>query len=398
MERLFENSDLALSTAKSFKFKRYLFKQLLEANMRMISILGARGVGKTVLMLQMLDSLKLPPQQAIYISLDDTYFAENRLIDFANQFRKLGGKWLFIDEVHKYPFWAQELKNIYDFYTDLKIVFSGSSILELSKAEADLSRRALAFELMPLSFREFVALKHGVNLPVFSIKEIVERHQEIASELKSHFLPIKAFNEYVRFGAYPFFLESEQYYILKLKQIINLTLETDLPAIENVRFLSIYKLKKLLTILAESSPFKPNIEQLAKELKTSRDKLLRYLYLLHKARLITQIRTEQIGNAYMRKPEKIVLNNPNLSFALTDKSPDIGSLRETFFVSQISARYPVLYAKKGDYVVTDYLFEIDGKSKTQKQIAGETDAFIAADNIEIGFGNKIPLWMFGFLY
>ena len=400
MEILYRKSQLALKKLQNIKYHRYLFNELLGLDYRLIGIRGARGVGKTILMLQLLQQLHLPPEQAIYVSLDDPIFMKTRFVDFIDWFYKFGGKFVFADEVHKYRNWSRELKNVYDFYTDIKIIFSASSVLDLFKAEADLARRAVMFDLNELSLREFALIKYDLRLPVLKLEEILQFHSRIASDLlMTDFKPIKLLKEYFVYGAYPLFSENIEFYTEQLTKTIDLIIETDLPSVERIEYQTVYKLRKLLKVIAESSPFKPNIAKLSNELNTSRDRLLKFLHLLERAKLIRNIRTKSQGIAYLRKPEKILLNNPNLLYAYSDTEPNKGSLRETFFVSQITAKHQVTYPETGDFLIDGrWLFEIGGKSKTQKQIAGQPDAFIAADDIEIGFGNKIPLWLLGFLY
>jgi len=351
------------------------------------------------LMLQLLNAFDLPPEQALYVTLDDLYFSEHKLTDFVNAYRKTGGRMLFMDEIHKYPGWSQELKNIYDYFPQMRIYFSGSSMLKIYHGRADLSRRVVHFVLPELSLREYLALKYGLHLPVLEWDDLIRRHVEIAREWSSKFLPVKVLKEYFRLGAYPYFMESETYYPYRLRQTVNTILETDLPALENIRYESVYKLKKLLHMIAESPPFTPNIQHLSRDIGTSRDKLLRYLNLLEDAGLIIQIRSEQKQSGTLRKPDKILLSHPNLAYALADeKNVRIGSVREMFFVNQTSRVFPVYYSKTGDYQIKNYVFEIGGKSKKAKQIQGLENAFIVKDDLETGYGNVIPLWMFGFLY
>lgn len=366
---------------------------------RAICIEGARGTGKPTLMWQHIHTL--PPEKALYVSLDDLYFREHRLTEVADSFYKQGGRYLFADEVHKYPDWQQEVKNIYDFYPDLQMVVSGSSILALQKSQADLSRRLLRYRLTELSFREYIILKNRTELPVFSLEQVLTKPNELAGEIIDKIVsPLKWFNEYLTYGAYPFFLEGTEEYLIRVNQLVNVIIDYDMPEAWAIETATQSKLKRLLYILSTSVPFKPNIAKLAMQIGTSRGRLLEMLYLLEKGQLLYNLRATTIGTSLMNKPEKIFLHNTGLIMALAEGQPDKGNLRETFFLSQLSnAGHQVTYPEKADFRIDRHdLFEIGGKGKASKQIAGEPNAFIAADDIEYGTKQKIPLWLFGFLY
>ncbi|RUA23681.1 MAG: AAA family ATPase [Bacteroidetes bacterium] len=396
MERLKQLSIKAVNRT-NFNFKRYLYSTI-NWDRRMIGITGARGTGKTIMMLQYLKQIQAT-ENAMYISLDDVYFAENKLVYFAEDFVKYGGTYLLIDEVHKYRNWSQELKNIYDNLPELKIIFTSSSALEIHKGSHDLSRRAVLHNLAGLSFREFLKLKYNIDLPTYTLEQILSNSDKIVTEILKRSRPLALFNEYLKEGYYPFFLDANSDYLKQLISSINLVLESDLPAIHNIDFSSIIKLKSLLSIISRIVPFKPNIEKLARQTNTSRETLLKYLYYLDKAQTIKWLGSNTNGINYLNKPDKIYLANTNIAYALSENNTNIGNLRETFFLNQLSQNNIVTYPKKGDFMVNDkYLFEIGGKDKTNKQIAGIKDAYIAADDIEYGFANKIPLWLFGFLY
>lgn len=374
--------------------------QKINWNARAICIEGPRGTGKSTLMLQHIKQ-RLPLEKTIYISLDDIYFREHAFSEVADAFYKQGGRHLFADEVHKYPNWQQEVKNIYDFMPEMQVVVSGSSILALQKSEADLSRRLLRYSLSELSFREYLALKGNTELPIYSLKEILSRPNELVDQIMAQLpSPLKNFKEYLTFGAYPFFKEGEEEYLMRINQLINVIIDYDLPEAKPIETATQSKLKRLLYILSTSVPFKPNITKLAAQLKTSRTRLLEMLHLLEKAQLLHNLRSSSQGTSLMNKPEKIFLRNTSLIMALAENQPDKGNLRETFFLSQLNnAGHRVTYPKKADFRINgDYLFEIGGKNKTRKQIAGEKNAFVAADDIEYGHQQTIPLWLFGFLY
>lgn len=374
--------------------------QRINWNNRAICIEGARGTGKSTLMLQQLQK-NLPREKTLYISLDDIYFREHTLSETAEKFYQQGGRYLFADEVHKYPHWQQEIKNIYDFHPDLRLVVSGSSILALQESQADLSRRLLRYQLNELSFREFIGLKEGIQLPFYSLEELISKPNALVDEIRQKIpSPLQLFEEYLAYGSYPFFLEGKEEYLIRINQLINVIIDYDLPEAKAIETATLSKLKKLLYILSTAVPFTPNITKLAKSIGTSRTRLLEMLHLLEKAQLLYNLRSAVHGSSLMNKPEKIFLRNTSLIFALAEGKPNKGNLRETFFLNQLSnAGYTVTYPKTGDFHIDQqYVFEIGGKSKTRKQIATTENAYIAADGIEYGNTNKIPLWLFGLLY
>lgn len=396
MERLKKLSNEAVRRTP-IAFKRYLHNQI-NWNRQLIGISGARGSGKTVMLLQYLKSLP-NTENGLYVSLDDIFFTENKLVYFAEDFVKYGGTYLMLDEVHKYPNWSQELKNIYDSIPDLKVIFTSSSALEIHKGSHDLSRRAIMHNLPGLSFREFIELKYEIKLPVLTFDEILHDNNRIISSILNEIKPIPLFKEYLKEGYYPFFLNTKSDYLKQLNNTINLVIESDLPAIHNIDFSSIIKIKNLLYVISQIVPFKPNIEKLSRQTNTTRETLLKYLYYLDKAQVVQWLGSDYFGTNYLNKPEKLYLGNSNIAYALAEYNIDIGNIRETFFLNQLSIKHKVTYPKVGDFMVDDkYLFEVGGNSKTQKQIAGIENSFIAADDIEYGFRNKIPLWLFGFMY
>jgi len=397
MENLIDKSTKKIENINT-DFKRFLIKEI-NWDRKLIGIKGARGTGKTTLLLQYIRENYGLSDEVLYVSLDDIYFSENKLVALADAFAKIGGKFLFLDEVHKYPDWSREIKNIYDDFPELKIVFTGSSILEIDKSESDLSRRSVVYELPVLSLREYIALKGGVNLEVYSLSDILLNHKEIEVQINKRIKPIKELKEYNQSGAYPFFVEAEKEYSNHIERIINLILETDLPAFTSIDFASIVKLKQLLYVISESVPFQPNISRLSVKIGITRDTLIRYLSYLEKAHLISLLRTNTKGISKMAKPDKIYLNNNNLMYALQPGLVNPGTIRETFFQNQLSVKHKVDLPQKGDFIVDDnYIFEVGSKNKTQKQIIDMPNAFIVPDNLEYGYRNRIPLWLFGFLY
>ena len=397
MDRLY-NISTKLVESTPMDFKRFLITEVAW-DQKLIGISGARGSGKTVLLLQQLGKLLAEGKKALYVSLDDIYFSEHRLIYFAEEFEKNGGEYLFLDEVHKYKNWSQELKNIYDSLTDIKVVFTSSSALEIYKGSHDLSRRVLMYKLQGLSFREFLELKYKIKAPKFPLDEIMKDHHSKALEINKLFKVFPYFKEYLACGYYPFFMDVGGNYLRQLQITVNTVLEVDLPAIHNIDFNSIIKLKKLIYIISRIVPYTPNIEKLAKQIETTRPTLLKYLYYLDKAQIITWLDTSILGINYLNKPNKLFLGNTNLAYAFSGENNDKSNVRETFFLNQLSQNHQVTYPKQGDFLVDQkYLFEIGGKNKDYKQIADIENSFIAADDIEYGIGNKIPLWLFGFLY
>ncbi len=397
MELLREKSDRIISNV-STEFKRYLFGEI-NWNDRLIIIKGARGTGKTTILLQHIKlELNEDSDQVLYVSLDDMYFVNHSLSDFVREFALMDGKFLFLDEVHKYKNWAKELKNIYDFYPEVNVVATGSSALEIFKSEVDLSRRASVYALQEMSLREYLKLNYAHDFPVLSIKEILSGHKEIAVSINSQIKPIKYFSKFLLHGAYPFFMGETNKFQEKLAIIINTVIENDLPAIEKISYETVVKLKKLLLLIATAAPFKPNVSELSQKTGTSRDQLLKYLNLLERAAMISMLRHKGIATSMLTKPEKVYLSNTNLFYAL-DQRVNIGSIRETFFQQQLRVKHQLSYTPKGDFLVDNtYSFEVGGPDKTNKQISGVENAYIAADGIEYGFKNKIPLWLFGFLY
>jgi len=397
MEKLFTLQEQFLENLSGKE--RYLLSQIDWSN-RLIGIKGARGSGKTTLLLQYI-KFKLPKEsESLYASLDNLYFMENTLISLAEEFVLQGGTHLFLDEVHKYPQWSRELKLIYDQFPKLKTVFTSSSMLEIYKGESDLSRRVVTYHLKELSFREFVFFEKGIKLPKVSLEELLKNHKEIAREVKNELeIPIKEFKNYLNYGAYPYFMENKESYIQKLSQTINLILEVDLNAIENITYEDSYKIRKLLVAIAQSVPFTPNISKLSERLGISRGFLLNAIKLLNRADLIMELFKPTKGIGALTKPQKLYLNNTNLIFAIGKQNANEGTLRETFFANQMKYLHEIHLAEKGDFILNrKYIFEIGGKGKNSKQISGVKNSFVVRDDMEVGSLNIIPLYLFGLLY
>jgi hypothetical protein len=397
MELLIDLSNKRLTNTSNV-FKRYMIDEI-DWSDRLISIVGGRGAGKTTMMLQNMKATYGVSSKALYISLDNIYFTRNLLSELADSFVKMGGEALYIDEVHKYPNWSIELKNIYDNYPELKVVFSGSSMLELYKGQGDLSRRLSSYSLSPLSFREFIELEHGVIFPKVSLGELLDNHIEIAHSVTAKIKPLAYFSEYLNLGAFPFFKDSHSKYHERLQNVVNMILDYDLPSITPIDYAHVLKMKMLLKIISEQVPYTPNISKLASQTEIDRKTVLKYLDLLFRGGLIHLLNTPDTSDSLFTKPDKIYLGNPNFMFSLCEEKPNTGTLRETFFCQQLSVKHKVHMSPKSDFLIDKrYTFEIGGKAKTSKQIEGITNSYIAADGIEYGFANRIPLWLFGFLY
>nr|WP_321353881.1 AAA family ATPase [uncultured Draconibacterium sp.] len=364
----------------------------------MIAIKGPRGAGKTTLMLQHVKYDLGLPETALYITADHTWFYNHTLLETANDWYKQGGKLLVIDEVHKYKNWSVELKNIYDGLPELKIIFSASSALDIYRGEADLSRRVVSYMLAGLSFREYLQFSHKVNFDPVTIDDISTNHRNLSRKINEELRPLPAFRKYTEVGYLPIFIEGEDSYLLKLNQVINTIVDTDLAYIAAYNSGTANKVKKLLAVIAESVPFKPNIAALSRKLDLSRDSVYQYIYQLADARLLNTLSSEGKGVSTLQKPDKIYLENTNLAYALRS-NPDIGNVRETFVFNQLhNAGLQVYSPKAGDFVFDGYTLEIGGKNKTTTQVKHLDNYLIVSDDIEVGTGNKVPIWLFGFLY
>ena len=397
MEFLIIKSDRLVNDT-NINFVRYLYHTIEWSN-RLIGIVGAKGTGKTTLLLQRIKQNFPDKSKCLYVSLDDIWFATHSLTELAEQFYLLGGTHLFLDEVHKYKSWDVEIKNIYDSYRSLNIVFTGSSMLEIFEASVDFSRRALVYELRGLSFREFLQYEYNLFFNTYSLQEILDNHRNIVFEIVDKIKIIPAFKNYIEYGYYPYYKESLSTYPFRIEQAINKTLKEDIPAIEDIEYSTILKIKKLLGIIAEMVPFTPNISHLSGAIEVGRHALVKYLYLLDKAGVIQCITEPNPSLQTLSKPQKVYLENTNIIHSLAFKNKNEGNIRETFFSNQLRAKHRVNTAQSGDFTIDGKIvFEVGGKNKSNSQIKNIENAFIAADNIETGFANKIPLWLFGFLY
>jgi len=398
MQTLFEDFYRRLSRTK-MQFVRYLHGQI-DWNQRLIGITGARGVGKTTMLLQHVKTVfGSSPNAALYASLDNLWFSGNRLLDLAADFDRQGGKALFIDEVHKYATWSQEIKNIHDGFPNLQLVFTGSSLLELHKGKADLSRRARMYDMRGLSFREFLEYDQGTQFPALALSSILDNSSKLSMEIVERIKPIPAFQDYLRHGYYPFYKEDVRGFHSRLANVANLILESDLPAVESIKVHTIPKIKKLLWLISKSVPFTPNISALSQQVGVSRNSLLNYLSWLERAGLVRLLPLKGGGFNVLAKPEKIYLDNTNFIHAFEPQQPNLGNERETFFFNQVSSVAKVTAAKRGDFLLDDAItVEVGGRNKTPSQLPDASSSYLALDNIEYGSGNRIPLWLFGFLY
>lgn len=398
MDVLFDYQDNLLVQVKD-TFYRYLIDEI-NWDQRMLAIKGPRGAGKTTLLLQYIKyRLKKPREEVLYVTADHHWFYTHTLVETAADFYKYGGRYLFIDEVHKYPRWSRELKNLYDGYPDMRVVFSASSALDIYRGESDLSRRVITYTLPGLSFREFLQFNGDGTFPAFSLEEIILDHGDISHSVRQQLPhPLPLFKKYLRYGYLPLFRGVKPEEVsMWLSQIISTVIETDLAVIKDYTAGTSFKVKKLLGVLAESAPFKPNIAALARKLDASRESVYAWIISLYNARLLNVLLAEGKGVSLLQKPDKIYLENTNLAYILKSQ-PDTGTLRETFLFNQfINAKHKVTLPRSGDFLIGDRLFEVGGKNKT-RQAAIASNTIIASDDIEVGFQYKIPLWLFGFLY
>jgi len=386
--KLFENNH--------FTYKRY-FHKTINLDKKLVGIVGARGVGKTTYLLQYLKELDIPFSKKLYISADIINIPS--LFEVADSFSKEEGEVLIIDEIHKYKNFEIELKKMYDLL-NLKVIFSGSSALSIDNSKADLSRRVRLYSVYGLSFREFIELDKEITLPTFSLEEILTNHIDIAYELLDKFNLTLLFREYLESGYYPFYFEDKEDYLIRLNETINTVIEVDIPSIFPIDYSSVQNLKKLVRLLCESHPYTPNIKELlAKmDMKDNYKGLYRFMEYLNRAKIFTTLKSASKGDNIFVKPDKIYLNNTNLHYAYCSNS-NIGTLREVFVASMLNQDHTIQTAKKGDLLVDQkYILEVGGKNKKYKQIKDIPDSYIVADDIEVGSGNRVPLWLFGFLY
>lgn len=371
-------------------FHRYLYNDV-NWNARMVAITGARGVGKSTMVLQYVKT-QISDCKVLYISADHTFFTTHTLVEVADDFSKEAGSLLVIDEVHKYPDWSRELKQIYDTHPDMKVIFTGSSVLDIIDGVADLSRRVLHYTMYGLSFREYLGLFHHISVPEYSLEEILDGKAHIEGMLH----PLPAFREYLSEGYYPFAIEGD--FPLRMQNVITKTIESDIAQYAGLRATTAKKLKKMLAVISGLAPYKPNADNLALEIGISRNSVQDYLSLLERAQLIGQLRDDTGGIRGLGKVEKVYIDNPSLMRVLSGGKTDVGNMRETFFYNQMRVKNDVISSRQSDFKIEKYTFEVGGRKKGKKQIEDIPDSFIVKDDIEFAQGNVIPLWAFGLNY
>lgn len=397
MEKIINRQRQLLNLTQT-KHVRSIFHTINWSN-RLIAIRGAKGVGKTTLMLQYIKMNGGDSKRMLYASLDNSYFTQHTLLEFAEEFYRKGGEQLFLDEVHKYDTWSKEVKELYDVYPELKIVLSGSSLLSILNGDADLSRRCIPYEIQGMSFREYMEIVHNIILPKTTLQELLDNPNALCEEVMRKCRPLSFFDDYLREGYYPFILEGQTEYSIRIENVINYVIEVELPKLCGVDVANIRKLKALVAVLSSTVPQQIDMTKLSAMLEVSRVTLLGYFQHLAKAKILNLLYSSEMNIKKLQKPDKIFLENPNIMDAMTLDTVNEGTKRECFIVNQLRYAHRVEYTKRGDFLIDGrYTIEVGGKSKDGKQVAGVDNAFIAADDVEYAYGNKIPLWAFGFLY
>lgn len=396
LQSLFDNYHRKIARIDG-RFKRYLYHKI-NWDARIISIKGARGVGKTTMLLQHILENYEDIDQTLYASLDDLWFANKSLMDLVDWADQHGMRRLYLDEVHRYDRWAETLKNIYDSYPDMSIVYTSSSLLIMDNARVDLSRRQTSYTLYGLSFREFLAFENILHVDAIPLDDLIHNHVRHAMQILKEVKIAPLFESYLHRGYYPFYREAGEDFVSRLRETVSVVIDSDLPFVESMSFETLQKVKKLVMIISERVPFEPNMSELWKQLATNNDLGLRMLYSLDKAQIISLLTSHAKNYKYLYKPDKIFMGNTNLMYALCPMV-NKGNERETFFNSQMEVAYNVQYPMTGDFVVDNkYLFEVGGRKKSFEQIADIPNSFLAVDDTEVGHGNRIPLWLFGFTY
>ena len=399
MDALFRrNADLLKDI--STKFVRSIMDDIPWDD-RLVAIRGARGVGKTTLMLQYqkLHYGDNENHKSLYVRLDNAYFAQHNLVDVAERFYRQGGELLLVDEVHNAQYWAKEIKEIYDVFKPLRVVFTGSSLLHILNAQADLSRRCLSYDMQGLSFREYMQLYHNIELPKATLDDILHNSMDVAMEVHHKCRPLEFFPQYLQKGYYPFGVEGFNPYYQRVESIVDLLLNIELPQLRGVEVGNVRKLKALLAVISTEVPMVVDVSKLSTLVGVSRVTLLAYLQYLQEAKLIRLLYSDDLSVKKMQKPDKILMENSNLLYALSLEKPNVGTVRETFFCNQLGYKHQVEYNKRGDYLIDHKLtFEIGGKSKDGKQIAQTENAYIISDDFDYPLGNKLPMWLFGLMY
>ena len=396
LQPLFNNYHRKIARI-DLRFKRYLYDQI-NWSARIISIKGARGVGKTTMLLQHILENYEDIDKTLYASLDDLWFSTHSLIDLVDWADQHGVQRLYLDEVHKYARWKGTLKNIYDSYPDMSIVYTSSSLLIMDNATVDLSRRQTAYTLYGMSFREFLAFENILHYPAIALEDLLQNHVRHAMQIVRNVKMASYFEAYLEHGYYPFYREVGEDFASRLREIVSVVIDSDLPAVENMTFETLQKVKKLVMIISERVPFEPKMSELWTQLVTNNELGLRMLYALDKAQIFALLTSKVKNYKFLYKPDKIFLGNTNLMHVLCPLV-NKGNERETLFCCQLQVNNDVKHPLKGDFLVNDeYLFEVGGRKKSFEQIADVPNSFLAVDDTEVGHGNRIPLWLFGFTY
>ena len=399
MESLFKKHDRLITVTSTEIIRQWA--NSINWNARLMAIRGPKGVGKTTMMLQHIKlNYKLLDRQVLYVSCEDKYFSNHSLLSLAEQFYLNGGRHLFLDEVHKYDDWSNEIKEIYDFYPTMRVVVSGSSLLSMTEGDADLARRCINHDIQGLSFREFLHFYKGIKMPVYPLEQVLENPAPLIEEMNKHGRPIALLKEYLKYGYYPYYLNNETDYHIAIQQVVNKIIDIELPRICGVDLNNTRKIKSLLTILCASVPFQVDITKLSTQSGLKRDTIINYLSYLDKAKLIRLLYSDLKNIKRMQKPDKIYIDNTNLLNAWATTPIQIGTIRETFVANQLSVNHVVEFRKTdGDFLVdSKYTFEVGGDDKDFQQIANVADSFILADDMETAIGKKLPIWVVGFDY
>ena len=399
MESLFKKHDRLVAVTSTEIIRQWA--NSINWDARLMAIRGPKGVGKTTMILQYIKlNYKLLDRQVLYVSCEDKYFSNHSLLSLAEQFYLNGGRHLFLDEVHKYDDWSNEIKEIYDFYPTMRVVLSGSSLLSMTEGDADLARRCINHDIQGLSFREFLHFYKGIKMPVYPLEHVLENPAPLIEEMNKHGRPIALLKEYLKYGYYPYYLNNETDYHIAIQQVVNKIIDIELPRICGVDLNNTRKIKSLLTILCASVPFQVDITKLATQSGLKRDTIINYLSYLDKAKLIRLLYSDLKNIKRMQKPDKIYIDNTNLLNAWATAPIQIGTIRETFVANQLSVNHVVEFRKtNGDFLVdSKYTFEVGGDDKDFQQIANVADSFILADDMETAIGKKLPIWVVGFDY
>ena len=399
MESLFKKHDRLVTVTSTEIIRQWA--NSINWDARLMAIRGPKGVGKTTMMLQYIKlNYKFLDRQVLYVSCEDKYFSNHSLLSLAEQFYLNGGRHLFLDEVHKYDDWSNEIKEIYDFYPTMRVVLSGSSLLSMTEGDADLARRCINHDIQGLSFREFLHFYKGIKMPVYPLEQVLENPAPLIEEMNKHGRPIALLKEYLKYGYYPYYLNNETDYHIAIQQVVNKIIDIELPRICGVDLNNTRKIKSLLTILCASVPFQVDITKLSTQSGLKRDTIINYLSYLDKAKLIRLLYSDLKNIKRMQKPDKIYIDNTNLLNAWATTPIQIGTIRETFVANQLSVNHVVEFRKTdGDFLVdSKYTFEVGGDDKDFQQIANVADSFILADDMETAIGKKLPIWVVGFDY